>query len=145
MKKFRRVLSIILVFVLSLCFTTEAKAIETRASLYLSSYLAYVYPDGNGKVSVWFEVESTHTMDEVGVITIRLKEQAPDSSAWTTVKTYFHTDYPSMLGSNVAHYDSHVNYSGKSGYKYMAYVTVWAGDDGNGDSRIIKTDEITAK
>lgn len=144
MKKIRKTLCLALALSFLLCASVTAEAAEARASLYLNAYFAYVYPEGNGKVSVWYDVIATRTMDEVGVLTIRLQEQAPDSTKWTTVETYFHTDYPDMLGSDVRHYDSHVDYEGEEGYSYRAYVTVWAGDDGDGDSRIILTDEVTA-
>lgn len=145
MKKSKRVLCLALALILSLCVSTTASAVESRASAYLAAYLAYVYPEGNGKVSVWYEVQATRTMDEVGAITIRLWELAPDSSDWEPVRTWFSSTYPNMLGHNVAHYYGHVNYQGKTGYMYAAYVTVWAGDDGNGDSRIITTAAVTAK
>lgn len=147
MKKARRVLCVVLTLALFLFIPMKANALETRASLYLSSYIAYVYPEGDGKVSVWFEVQATHTMDEVGVLTIRLREKAPGSSTWTPVKTYSYTDeeYEYLLKTNVAHHDGHVDYQGKEGYSYFAYVTVWAGDNGDGDSRIIETDPVVAK
>lgn len=117
--------------------TTQAKAAETRASLYLYSYDAYIYSEGNGNISVYFEVHAVQTMDEVGTLTISLQEQAPGSSTWSTVKMYRYTDYPGMLKYNVAYNYGHVDYQGKVGYTYRAFVTVWAGDNGNGDSRTI--------
>lgn len=144
MKKRKFIRLFLIVIVLSLCISPVAQA-QTQASAYLHSYLAYVHPEGDGKVSVWFGVQAIHTMDEVGAITVRLREKAPGESTWTPVKTFFYTDYPDMLGTNVAHYDGHVDYQGKEGYSYFAYVTVWAGDDGDGDSRIIATEPVVAK
>lgn len=137
MKKTKQTLCVVLALSLFLCAGVSAKAAEARASLYLNAYSAYIYQEGNGKVSVWFEVEPTRTMEEVGVLTIRLQEKAPGSSTWTTVKTYLHTDYPELLGSNTNYYWGHVDYEGTVGYSYQAYVTVWAGENGDGDSRII--------
>lgn len=137
MTKAKRISCFILAVVLSLCVGTTANAAETRASYYLHSYLAYIYPGDNGKISVWFEVESVQTMDEVGVLTISLQEQDPTSSTWSTVQVYRYTNYPGMLKYNVAYNYGHVDYQGKVGYTYRAYVTVWAGDNGNGDSRTI--------
>lgn len=145
MKKSKRVLCLVLAFILSLCIGTTTGSAKSQASAYLAAYLAYVYPEGNGKVSVWYEVQAVQTMDEVGVITIRLRELAPGSSSWEPVKTWFSSNYPNMLGSNVWHYEGHVDYQGKPGYMYAAYVTVWAGDNGDGDSRIITTAAVTAK
>lgn len=137
MKKFRNTLCLVLVLALSLCVGARAAAAETRASAYLAAYLAYVYVDQDGTVSVWYDVQASGTMDEVGVLTIRLQEQAPGSSTWTTVKTYFHTDYPDLLSYNDDLHYGHVDYKGTVGYSYQAYVTIWAGKNGDGDSRII--------
>lgn len=147
MKKTKQIrcLALALALVMSLCITARAEVAETHASAYLASYLAYVYPEGDGKVSVWFEVQASRTMDEVGAITIRLREKAPGATSWSPTKTYFYTDYPEMLGTDVNHYYGHVDYEGEAGYTYIAYVTVWAGDDGDGDSRIIETDPVVAK
>lgn len=142
MKRIRNTLCLVLTLSLLLCASVTAEAAEARASLYLNSYLAYVYVDGKGNVSVWYEVEATKTMDEVGVLTIRLQEQAPGSSTWTTVKTYFHTDYPDLLSYNDDLHYGHVDYDGNTEYSYQAYVTIWAGKNGDGDSRIILATEV---
>ena len=138
MNKFRKVLcfSLALSLTLSLCINLKAEAAETRASAYLAAYRAYVYTDGND-VSVWYDVCASGTMDEVGVLTIRLQEQAPGSSTWTTVKTYSHTNYPDLLRYNYDIHYGHVDYIGRAECSYRAYVTVWAGKNGDGDSRII--------
>ena len=54
MKKCRQFLSAVLVVSIVLVTVINVAAIDTtrRASDYLSRYLAYVYPDGNGTVSV---------------------------------------------------------------------------------------------
>ena len=127
-----------------ICIAPIANA-STRASMYLSRYLAYVYSEGDGDISIWFEVEGTGTMDEIGVLSIRLQQKPAGSSTWTTIKTYSHNDYSELLEYNDSFHYSHVDYSGKEGYSYRAYVTVWAGKDGNGDSRVILTDTVIAK
>ena len=116
---------------------------STRASYYLDAYSAYIYAEGNGDIEIWFDVTGTGTMDEIGALSIILKEST-DGSTWSTVQTYKHEDYSNMLGANEVFYTSHVDYSGVSGRYYKAYVTIWAGEDGNGDSRQITTRTITA-
>ena len=49
----------ILLLVVMLC-PAQAFAAESRASYYLSSYTAYVYPAGWGNVQVWFDVTGTN-------------------------------------------------------------------------------------
>ena len=127
----------ILLLVVMLC-PVEVFAVESRASYYLSSYGAYVYPAGWGKVQVWFEVQGTRDMDELGALEIRLYEST-DNENWTWVKTFDYPDYPGMLGYDDYIYSGHIEYSGTIGRYYKAYVCVWAGKDGAGDSRYFWT------
>jgi hypothetical protein len=136
-------------FVISLCpivaSNVSASDMDADASLYLGSYGAYVSSDGNGKVSVWFDVWGNETMDEIGALSISLQEKSSASAAWNDVKTYSHFNYPALLGSNTNYYYSHVSYSGTAGYLYRAYVTVWAGKNGGGDSRSVTTGTVVAQ
>lgn len=50
-----------------------------------------------------------------------------------------------MIANDKSIYASNVDYSGIDGYSYRAYVTIWAGKDGNGDSREVLTNTIIAK
>lgn len=134
----------VMLFAVIICVAPIANA-SPRASLYLSRYLAYIYPEGDGDISIWFEVEGTGTMNEIGALSIRLQQKAAGTSSWTTIKTYSHNDYSNLLENNDSFHYSHLDYSGKEGYSYRAYVTVWAGKDGNGDSRVILTDTVVAK
>ena len=127
----------ILLLVVMLC-PMEAFAAESRASSYLSGYSAYIYPAGWGKVQVWVSVDGTNYMDEIGALEIQLFE-SKDNETWTWVKTYGYTDYPDMLGYNNYYHDGHVEYNGTIGRYYKAYVCVWAGKDGAGDTRYFWT------
>lgn len=115
-----------------------AMAVEARSSLYLDTYGAYVYPAGWGKVQVWFDVQGTNDMDELGALEIWLYEST-DNENWTWVKTFEYTDNPGMLGYNDYIYSGHVEYSGTIGRYYKAYVCVWAGKNGQGDTRYFWT------
>ena len=144
MKKYKNIFKLILAVAMTLSLTMYTVAATIMASDYLSRYVAYVNPDGDGNVSVWFEVQGVYTMDEIGVLTIRLQEKPSGSSTWTTVKTYSHNDYPELLEYDESFYWGHVDYAGTKGNSYRAYVTVWAGEDGDGDSRVITTEAIIA-
>lgn len=113
-------------------------AAETRSSLYLNAYTAYIYPAGWGKIQVWFSVDGTGTMDEIGALEIRLYE-SKDNENWTWVKTFDYPDYSGMLGYNNYYHDGHIEYNGTIGRYYKAYVTIWAGKDGDGDARYFWT------
>lgn len=123
----------IILLVVMLC-PVEVFALESRASYYLSSYTAYIYPAGWGKVQVWFDVQGTRDMDEIGTLEIQLYEST-DNENWTWVKTFDYTDYSGMLGYNDYAHTGHIEYNGTIGRYYKAYVCVWAGKDGAGDSR----------
>ena len=113
-------------------------AAESRASYYLSSYSAYIYPAGWGKVQVWFEVQGTNDMDEIGALEIWIYEST-DNENWSWVKTFEYQDYSGMLEYDDYFHTGHVEYSGTIGRYYKAYVCVWAGKNGAGDTRYFWT------
>ena len=143
-KKTSRVVRIVsLLLVITLFLPISAMATEPRSSLYLHSYSAYVYPAGWGKVQVWVTVDGTGYMDEIGALNIKLYEST-DNETWTWVDTFHYTDYPAMLGyDDFSHY-GHVEYNGTIGRYYKAYVCVWAGKDGDGDTRYFWTPVVKA-
>lgn len=128
----------ILILVVALVCPVGVNAVEPRASDYLAMYSAYVYPAGWGKVQVWFDVDGTGYMDEIGALEIYLYE-SKDNENWTWVKTFEHQDYTDMLEYNDYTYMSHVEYNGTIGRYYKAYVCVWAGKNGDGDTRYFWT------
>lgn len=131
-----RVVAIILI--VSCIFPINAMAVEPRASDYLSLYSAYVYNAAWGKIQVWFDVEGTNDMDEIGTLEIQLYEST-DNTNFTWVKTFDYTDYSDMLGYDDFSHTGHVEYSGTIGRYYKAYVCVWAGKNGSGDTRYFWT------
>lgn len=145
MKRTKRIACLILALLLSFCVSTGAFAAESRASLYLSSYLAYCYAEEDGSVSVWFEVIGTGTEEALGVLTILLQEQEPGTSGWSTVKAYYHEDCPGLLSYNDNFHHGHVDYDEAiPGYHYRAYVTIWGGGMEIGDARYYMTEVVTA-
>lgn len=137
-KKLTRLVALLLLVALCVAPSTSYAA-EARASYYLSSYSAFVYRASGGKLEIWFDVNATGTMDDVGALTIILQSSS-DGSTWSHVKTYQYTSYSSMMAHNTYSLDTHVNYYGAStSLYYRAYVTVWAGKNGGGDSRQILT------
>lgn len=129
-------ISVLLILVLVL--PINVMAAEARASYYLDAYSAYVYPAGWGKVQVWVDVHGTDYMDEIGALEIQLYE-SKDNQNWTWVKTFDYSDYSDMLGYNDYYHQGHVEYNGTIGRYYKAYVCVWAGENGDGDTRYFWT------
>ena len=113
-------------------------ATQPRASYYLDNYNAYVYLPGNGEVRVYFNVEGTGYMDEIGALSIKIYEST-DNSTWTRVVTRTHDSTSGMLSYNDDYHSGYVSYNGVAGRYYKAYVCVWAGKDGDGDTRYFYT------
>ena len=135
------IIALLLIIVISSPFAIFANAADTtstRASDYLNSYNSYIYNAAFGKIQIWFDVTGVHYMDEIGALTVKVYEST-DNSTWTWVKTYKHDTTSGMLGENKVYYSSHVDYQGTIGRYYKAYVTIWAGKDGSGDSRYLWT------
>lgn len=123
-----------MVLVVACVLPVNIMAADTRASDYINYYSGYIYNASLGKVQVWFDVEATHNMDELGALEVQLYEST-DNVNFTWVKTFSCTDYPDMLGYDNCIHSAHVQYKGYIGRYYKAYVTVWAGRNGGGDSR----------
>ena len=122
--------------------TGVSAAVEPRASDYLSAYNAYVYLPGDGEVRVYFNVEGTRIMDELGALSVQLYECSTNSSNlndWEWKRTFTHDSSPGMLGYDDYFHLGYVSYQGTPGKYYKAYVCVWAGKDGDGDTRYFWT------
>ena len=115
-----------------------AESVQPRASDYLDSYNTYICAMGSGKLQIWYTVVGDTDMDEIGVLSIRLYESS-DKTNWTRVKTYLHEDYSSMLIEDDFVHSSYVSYNGTAGKYYKAYVCIWAGKNGSGDTRYMWT------
>lgn len=136
-----KIIAILLLAVM--LFPVEALATESRASQYLNGYGAYAYAAGWGKIQIWFEVDGTNDMDEIGALEIQMYEST-DNINWTWVKTYDYTDYSDMLGYNDFSHTGHIEHKGTIGRYYKAYVCVWAGKNGAGDTRYFWTNSEKA-
>lgn len=136
-----RVVAMVLVMALTLsvgALPAAAESVQPRASAYLNSYNAYIYPAGGGKIQVYFTVTGTGTLEALGALTIQLYEST-DNSNWTWVKAYSHRNYPHMMGYNDFFYANHVDYQGVAGRYYRAYVCIWGGGMTIGDNRYFYT------
>ena len=137
-KFFVRVIAILLTMALMLPVVASATTAQPRASAYLDNYNAYVYLPGNGEVRVYFNVEGTNYMDELGTLKIQIYEST-DGINWTWKKTFSHDSTPGMLSYNDDYHSGYVSYSGVAGRYYKAYVCVWGGKNGAGDTRYFWT------
>lgn len=130
-----------LVLVLALPMVAHAETVDTVmpcASYYLDAYNTYICAVGSGNLQIWYEVMGTGDMDEIGVLSIRLYESS-DNINWSWVKTFSHENYSSMLVDDDWYHSSYVSYKGTAGKYYKAYVGIWAGKNGSGDTRYMWT------
>ena len=132
-----RIIACLLVMVM-VCPMGASAVVQSRASAYLDSYNAYVYLPGNGEVQVYFNARGTNTMDELGALSVAIYEST-DGTNWTWKKTFTHDSTSGMLSYNDDFHASHVTYNGVAGRYYKAYVCIWGGKDGQGDTRYFWT------
>lgn len=133
---FIKLIAVILVFsIITPCtaMATSVEEIQPYASKYLTAYNTYICTVGN-QVQIWYEVVGTDDMDEIGVLSIELYEENSDGSL-TYIKTFLHENNSTMLVEDDWYLYSHVTYQGSSTKTYKAYVCIWAGKDGSGDTR----------
>lgn len=131
-----KVTSLILVFLLiapSSAMAATPDNSQPYASKYLTAYNTYICRV-NGGIQIWYEVMGTGDMDEIGVLSIVLYESS-DNSNWSYVDTFLHEDYESMLVEDDWYHSSFVPYKGSANKFYKAYVCIWAGKNGGGDTR----------
>lgn len=122
---------------------TTGGQIQPYASKYLSAYNTYICAVGNGDIQIWFEVLGTDDMDELGTLSIVLYEST-NNSTWTPIKTFLHEDYSSMLLEDDYWHMDYVPYDGVAGRYYKAYVCIWAGKNGSGDTRYMWATSVRA-
>lgn len=138
-----RLVAMLMVMVLTVPMGASAAVPETAqpyASTYLDNYSAYVYLPGGGEVRVYFDVEGTGYMDEIGALSIEIHEST-DGVNWDWVETFNHYSTSGMLSYDDDFHSGYVSYDGTAGNYYKAYVCVWAGKNGNGDSRYFWTNK----
>lgn len=137
-----------IVLVLSLVIPMHALAatpenIQPCASNYLTSYNTYICAMGGGEIQIWFEVMGTGYMDEIGTLSIKLYEST-DNTNWTLVETFLHEDNETMLIEDDYWHMDYVPYDGVARRYYKAYVCIWAGKNGSGDTRYMWATSVRA-
>lgn len=142
---FSRIIVCFLIVVVTLPIRTYASSeleVPTRASYYLSAYGSYIHLEEGGKIQVYFYVEGTRLMDELGSLSIQIYEcttNSTDSDDWIWKETFKHSSTPGMLSYNDDYHSGHIDYNGVVGRWYKAYVCIWGGKDGGGDTRYFWT------
>lgn len=122
-----------------------AGAVDSRSSLYLSAYRAWLTPKTGAKINVTIDVQAVDYMDEVGALDVTIYESDDGGDSWENVRTYYQELYDGLyVEDDVLYYDTPISYQGTAGYQYFAVVTVYASDSTGSDSREYTTPTVTA-
>lgn len=141
MKRFIRIVCLLVVFTTLAAVPAYAQADSSWASNYLSSYRAYCTKPSSTSVTVSFHVIGTRIMDEIGVTTIKV-QYSSDQTNWTTAKTFNKADYSSMTDTNTSAHAGVLTGTVPPGYYYRAYVEFYAEKDGGFAERYYYTEII---
>lgn len=136
-----RVFSSILACVLLMsCMFSSAFA---RASDYFAYTFVNAAAVGGGRVTFEFDVNTTHTMDEVGASRIIVWERQSDGT-YDNVKTYTRYNTSGLIEKDATCAYAAVTYQGKSGTDYYATVTFYAKDENGSGTYYSNTGIVTA-
>ena len=142
MKRFIRVVCLIVVFATLAAIPAYAEEASTWASSYFSSYRAYCTKTSSTSLTVSFFVVGAGEMEEIGVNKIKV-QRSSDNSSWTTVKTFEKSSYTNMTDTNTGIHGSTVSCTIASGYYYRAYVEFYAKNSNGYGERYYYTAVIT--
>lgn len=125
MKKLKRCICCVLIFVMLVSVPVYANDTTHRASSYFSFYEAYLYRTSSTTFEVWFDVTATGGMDELGASVIKV-QRSSDGSNWYTARTYTKEMYPQMICEDTGTHAACVSYTMEPGFYYRAYVEFYA-------------------
>ena len=141
MKRFIRLVCLILVFASLSAIPAYAQEQTPRASNYLSSYRAYCTKVSSTSIGVSFQVIGMGTMDEIGANLIKV-QYSSDQVNWTTAKTFTKAIYSSMVEYNTGMHGGVLYATVPTGQYYRAYVEFYAEKDGGFAERYYYTEII---
>ena len=132
MKRFLRLVCLLVVFATLAAVPTYAQEQTTRASDYLSGYRAYCSKNSSTSLSVSFQVIGTGVMDEIGMNTVKV-QYSSDQVNWTTARVFKKGLYPEMVDHNTSAHAGDLYAIVPDGRYYRAYVEFYAAK-GNGSA-----------
>lgn len=138
MKRFLRLVCLLLVFATLAAVPSYAQEVTPRASNELSAYRAYCTKTSSTTVAASFQVVGTGIIDEIGANTIKV-QYSSDGVNWTTAKTFTKANYPSMVDYNTSMHGGTLTATVPSGKQYRAYVIFYGENDGNSTTRYYYT------
>lgn len=140
MKRFVKVITVVLVIVAMLMVPVHAEEVEDRSSAYFLSSSTALTKITTTKIEAYFSVGAFDVMDELGASSIKI-QRSSDGTNWTTMKTFTKSGYPQLICENTFSHAATVSYTGTVGYYYRAKITLYA-KDGTGIGEVV---EYTSK
>ena len=121
MKRFLRIVCLLVVFATLAAIPAYAQEVTPRGSDELSSYRAYCTKKTSTSVVVSYHVIGTTALDEIGANTIKV-QYSSDGTNWTTAKTFQKSVYTSMVNYNTGAHAGTLTAYVPAGMQYRAYV-----------------------
>ena len=128
MKRFIRIISLLLVFATIAAVPAYAQEQSPRASSYISAYQAYCTRTSTTTLTVTIYVMGTDIMDEIGANKIKV-QYSSDQVNWTTARTFTKDVYTRFVDYNTSAHAAEVNCVIPAGKYYRAYVEFYAAKD----------------
>lgn len=138
MKRFFRLVCLLVVFATLAAIPAYAQEVTPRASTELSSYRAYCTKKSSTSVAVSYQVIGVGIIDEIGANTIKVQYSA-DGTNWTTAKTFQKSSYPSMVSYDTGAHGDVLTATVPAGMQYRAYVVFYGEKDGSSTTRYYYT------
>lgn len=141
MKRFLRLVSLLLVFATLAAVPSYAQEVTPRGSNELSSYRAYCTKTSSTTVVVSYQVLGADILDELGVNTVKV-QYSSDGVNWTTAKTFQKATYTSMVNYGVSGHAGTLTATVPSGKQYRAMVEFYGEKNGSFTERTYYTEII---
>lgn len=141
MKRFIRLVCLLLVFASLAAIPAYAQENSARASAYLSAYGGFCNQTSSTSITVSYQVIGTDTMDEIGANSVTV-QYSSDQVNWTTAHTFYKSSYPGMTITNRGAYAVDLTCTVPAGKYYRAYIEFYAEKDGGFAERYYYTDII---
>lgn len=141
MKRFIRLVCLLVVVASLTAIPAYAQEQSERASDYLSSYMASCTKISSTSVGVSYLVIGTGTMDEIGANVVKI-QYSSDKVNWTTAKTFYKSSYTQMTDTNTSSHSAVLSATVPSGKYYRAYVEFYSEKNGGFSERYYYTEII---
>ena len=141
MKRFIRLVCLLVVFATLAAVPAYAQAENARGSAYICAYRSYCTQVTSTSVAVFFHILGTGIMDEIGTTEIKL-QYSSDQVNWTTAQTFTKADYPIMTAMEDFSHAAEVIGTVPAGKYYRAYVEFYSAKDNGFGERYYYTEII---